>query len=99
MLSKNNKAVKTAHEKGYKVKKTGQVFNPEGKEILINYSYRYPRFNISLNGEPYPVKVHRLQAYQKFGDKLFGDGIEARHLNGDKRDQLLSFLFPLPLHH
>ena len=32
------------------------------------------------------VYVHRLQAYQEFGDAIFDKGIEVRHLNGDSFD-------------
>jgi len=32
------------------------------------------------------VPFHRIQAYQKFGDKMFEDGIEVRHLNGNRLD-------------
>lgn len=30
--------------------------------------------------------IHRLQAYQKFGDKIYEKGIVVRHLNGDRYD-------------
>lgn len=30
--------------------------------------------------------IHRLQAYQKFGDKIYEDGIVVRYLNGDRYD-------------
>ena len=32
------------------------------------------------------VKVHRLMAYQKFGDAIFKNGIQVRHLNGNSQD-------------
>jgi hypothetical protein len=32
------------------------------------------------------VYVHRLQAYQKFGDVIFRPGMETRHLNNDNSD-------------
>ena len=35
------------------------------------------------------VPVHRLQAYQRFGEAIFEDGVEVRHLNGDALDNSL----------
>jgi hypothetical protein len=32
------------------------------------------------------VSVHRLQAYQKHGDEIFGENIHVRHLNGNPLD-------------
>lgn len=32
------------------------------------------------------IKCHRLQAYQKYGDMLYGEGMMVRHLNGDSLD-------------
>ena len=42
-------------------------------------------FAIRCDGEKYPqnVPVHRLQAYQKFGDKIFESGTVVRHLDGN----------------
>lgn len=62
------------------------------------YSFTGNRLNPFLSGDGYPtvsihyasrrikVFVHRLAAYQKFGDALFAPGIEVRHLNSDKLD-------------
>ena len=30
------------------------------------------------------VSAHRLAAYQKFGDLIYKDGIECRHVDGNK---------------
>lgn len=44
----------------------------------------YFSFNIRVNGsKPTRSFVHRLQAFQKFGDKTFDKGLVIRHLNGD----------------
>lgn len=32
------------------------------------------------------VLVHRFKAYKLYGNRLFEDGIQVRHLNGDKLD-------------
>ena len=73
-----------AHSKGYKVTKEGKVIGVKGDELKLNNHEGYYRFNFrDLNGKATSVKVHRLQAYQKFGDKMFEEGILVRHLDGD----------------
>lgn len=42
--------------------------------------------NFRYNNILYRVTVHQLQAFQKFGDKLFENGIVVRHLNGKSDD-------------
>ena len=32
------------------------------------------------------LSCHRLQAYQKYGDKIYEDGVEVRHNNGESLD-------------
>jgi len=87
-LSRLNRAVKEAYSRGYSVTKDGDVKSPSGdtREVNLDTSGR-ERFSILLSDDRYVnVMVHKLQAYQKFGDELFEDGIQVRHLNGDKRD-------------
>ena len=73
-----------AVKKGYKVTEDGKLISPTGKElsgIVDNRGYR--TFNILRN---FPVAVHRLMGYQKFGEKVFDPKLEIRHLNGNKLD-------------
>jgi hypothetical protein len=73
-----------AHSKGYEVTKEGKVIGVLGNELKLNNHDGYYRFNFrNLNGQSTYVKVHRLQAYQKFGDKMFKEGILVRHLDGN----------------
>lgn len=73
-----------AHSKGYEVTKEGKVIGVKGNELKLNNHEGYYRFNFrDLNGKATSVKVHRLQAYQKFGDEMFVEGIMVRHLDGD----------------
>ena len=81
-LSKSNLALIEGFRKGYRVENS-EIFNHLHKKInfwLDNDGYAAIKiFN-------YPVKVHRLVAYQKFGNAIFEKGIQVRHLNGDKLD-------------
>ncbi len=69
-------------KKGYIVSEDGIFYNPK-KEIL-NYTINgYISTCIRVNGHKINVKAHRLQAYQKYGDKLYEPGILVRHLDGN----------------
>lgn len=73
-----------AHSKGYKVTKEGKVIGIKGDELKLNNYKGYYRFNFrNLTNTVSYVSVHRLQAYQKFGDKMFEEGILVRHLDGN----------------
>jgi len=85
-LTKNERALVRAKEKGYKVTKSGEVLSPSGKKRKLSVHDGYYRFNIGFGDESYPVRVHRLQAYQKFGDKYLKSDLQARHLDGDSKN-------------
>jgi hypothetical protein len=46
----------------------------------------YPRFNIKIKGKQISVAVHRLKAYFLYGDLIFREDYEVRHLNGIRAD-------------
>lgn len=76
-----------AYDRGYRVTKDGYFLNPKGKVIGNNIDSRgYKQTGIIINKKYKSLYTHRLQAYQKFGDKLFKNGIVVRHLNGNKLD-------------
>ena len=85
-LSKNNLALIEVCQKGYEVI-NGEILNHLNKKInFILTKKGYPIISVSIWNTRYPVKVHRLVAYQKFGNAVFEKGIEVRHLNGNKLD-------------
>ena len=80
--------IQIASEKGYYVTKEGDVYF-NNRQRSLNFkskNRRYYCFNVKINGKATRIEVHRLQAYQKFGDKIFNKGIVVRHLNGDSTD-------------
>lgn len=87
ILSKSNLILIYASKKGYKVI-GNKVYSHRDKELkLLILPDGYPTISVSISNEKrYPVKIHRLVAYQKFGDALFKKGIQVRHLNGNKLD-------------
>jgi len=88
--SKTFKAVKIAFQKGYRVIK-GQVFSSKGKirtlALKNTRTHRYFSFTCVVEGQSYPILVHQLVAYQKFGEKLF-ESETVRHLDGDCRNNM-----------
>lgn len=83
----NRDIVLEAYERGYRLDKNGNLFNPNGDRIYGYVSHKgYVLFGIRINNISKNLPVHRLQAYQKFRDKIFEPGIVVRHLNNNKED-------------
>lgn len=78
MFSKNEKI---AISKGYTITQDGDILSPYGK--IEGCAYKgYKTFKLSIGGRKYiNIRVHRLQAYQKYGEKIYEKGIEVRHLD------------------
>lgn len=83
-LSKTDKFVIAAYNAGYRVDSVGNVVrNGIVKRIYIpNRKYKYARFTMYFNKERRGVMVHKLCAYQKFGNALFENQC-VRHLDGN----------------
>ena len=89
-MSKYKDNIKIASSKGYHVDYQGNVFY-QGKirKCQLKNSQSgipYYKFNIRFNGQISCVKVHQLQAYQKYGDEIFKQDMVVRHLNGNSLD-------------
>ena len=92
-MNKSEYVLRLAHDKGYKCDDMGVVTSAMGNILtpMINKEgYKVisicTKTHKDINHSSYPLKVHRLQAYQKFGDKIFDKGIQVRHLNNIKND-------------
>ncbi len=87
-MSKGNEVTKLAHLKGYRVQDDGTVIGLNGNirslTLAGRQECRYSVFNTNLGSHGnFPVRVHRLAAYQKFGEAVFQPGIVVRHLDGN----------------
>lgn len=84
MYSKLNNAIIYAFNKGYRVTEEGNAINPNGKIIKGSITKKgYKKFNIRLqNRDTMPVFLHKLCAYQKFGDIVFAADC-VRHIDGN----------------
>ena len=83
---KFNRNEEKAYNKGYRVKGE-KVVGKKVDSIKLNYDrHNYPNFKIRHEGKLVKVYVHRLAAYQKFGDAIYKKGMQVRHLNGNPSD-------------
>lgn len=84
-MNKQEEIIRLSKDKGYYVDKEGRLFNSSGKELSLNKNNNgngYLSFNIRVNGsKPTRSFIHKLQAYQKFGEEIFKEGIVVRHLD------------------
>lgn len=90
--SKAIDCIKFAADNGYHVTKDGTVLGMKGSPLTTSVKKGYLQFGVypepRRNGKQHKVwvAVHRLQAFQKFGEDAFQEGIVTRHLNGVKTD-------------
>lgn len=74
---------KIAVEKGYVIDESGFVYNSKGKLVNGTIRNKYKCICFKINGKDKKIPFHRLQAYQKFGDEIYKDDIEIRHLDNN----------------
>lgn len=93
--SKARQATRLAYRRGYRVSPSGEVVSPTGTIRKLNlshnkercYAHRYWQFGIrNGEGKNNNVLVHKLVAYQKFGEAAYMAAECVRHLNGDAQD-------------
>jgi len=88
MLSKKNQTIIEACRQGYKVVDS-IVYAPDGNEIATHLDNRgYMHCSLGNRPNRVSIAVHRIVAYQKFGDKLFKPGLQVRHLGNNKLNNL-----------
>jgi len=76
-----------AYRRGYRVTADGIVLSPSGRRRKTDLDTGgYPRFSVAFADGIRTINVHRLLAYQKYGEQIFESGLEVRHENGDKAD-------------
>lgn len=88
-LSKSNYFVKEIIKKGYRVI-DNKLYNPKGKRLSLHMHKNYYMHNFSLNKEKCTLGIHKIVAFQKFGDKMFKKNIVIRHLNSNSFDNSIN---------
>lgn len=88
MKNKNTIAILDANKKGYRVI-NGKVFYNEREVSVSIKKSGYYYFSIRMeSGDRRNIMVHRLVAYQKFGNKMFNKHIQVRHFDGNCTNNL-----------
>ena len=70
-----------AKEKGYHVDGNGNVFSIKKKIALRKTKQNRYQFTIRYYGERVTILVSKFIGYLKFGDEIFKEGVEIRHLD------------------
>lgn len=83
MFSHNEEIAK---KRGYRVDKNGNAFNKANKKVGTCSHDGYFYFAFRVNGEIKKVYIHRMQAFQKYGKRIYENGILIRHLNNNHTD-------------
>jgi hypothetical protein len=76
-----------AYSKGYRVDELGFPVSFSGTSLKPDKMHDgYLRIKASNGLVRFNVMIHRLQAYQKYGNLIYAEGVEVRHMNGNKFD-------------
>lgn len=75
-----------AFNRGYRVTEEGVLLNPRGVRVGVPSSEGYITTQIRVDKRRVQFRCHRLQAYQKYGEMLYEEGIVTRHLDGDREN-------------
>lgn len=73
-----------AVERGYSITPQGELINPRGKVVrgkIDGWGYRHTV--LKRDGRSKTLRFHRLQAYTKFGEAIYTQGLETRHLDSN----------------
>jgi len=86
-LSKNNQSILQALNKGYVIDKLGNV-SYRGrvlKPCYNNMGYIIFSVRVFIDGKKYSANAsyHKMQAYQKYGNITFNEGVCVRHKDGN----------------
>jgi len=86
-----NRNEELASSMGYYVDKDGFAFSKNKRRVGTRSIKPYYYLGIRINkSKIIKVYIHRLQAYQKYGNGIYINGIVVRHLNGNSLDNSIS---------
>lgn len=85
--SQSDRGILEAFDQGYTVNESGELISPSGsisKLSLSSNGYLSRKIWVEALQKRVQFSFHRFVAYCKFGNCLFEDGIQVRHLDGNK---------------
>ena len=74
----------------YTISDDGVLKNRNGKIVGSKNRQGYEKIQIRLGGKAKDIFTHRIQAFKKYGRKMYDKGIQVRHLNDIKTDNRAS---------
>src|SRR5262245_6634360 len=80
---------RVAYQKGYRVSECGTVVMGIRGPMHPRNQEGYFRFKVNVGGTDVSCPVHRLQAFQKYGDQIYAPGLAVRHKNNNSLDNSL----------
>lgn len=93
-MSLSNQAVRIAYEAGYRIVR-GKIISPKGKTLKGRIEDGYVKFGIRLpvsftrgKRKCKSIKVHKMVAYQKYGEKSLESNVVIRHRDNDSLNNL-----------
>lgn len=97
-LEKNQsrKAEKIVYEKGYRII-NGEVLNTATNKFIKSYTHKgYKNFNATIikgSNKQTHIMVHRLLAYQVYGELIYNDLIYVKHKDGNTLNNIENNIF------
>ncbi len=88
-MSKLHDIIRKLSADGWGVTDCGHLVKPDLtlRDTPVKYAKGsrpdYLKFNVKHEGCSYPVLLHKLAAYQKYGEAAFEEGIVVRHLDNN----------------
>lgn len=88
-MKKDKKFFEYVRGLGYRIETDGRIIGSRGLVIRGSLNHDGYRYFAATHPEgrhhsPLKIMVHRMQAYQKYGDKIFEVGFVVRHKGDDK---------------
>lgn len=74
----------------YTINDDGILKNRKGEIVGSKNRQGYEKIQIRLGGKSKDIFTHRIQAFKKYGRKMYDKGIQVRHLNDIKTDNRAS---------
>jgi len=93
-MSRANRAIIEAFQKGYRCDDDGTIIKPDGSRQRAGISaLGYRRFGYCMNGKIVSLLVHRFVMFCRVGDRLFTKGLCVLHKNDIKDDNSVKNLY------
>lgn len=93
-MSRANRAIIDAFQKGYRCDDDGTIIKPDGSRQIAGVSaLGYPRFGYLMNGKKTSLLAHRFVMFCRVGDRLFTKGLCVLHKNDIGTDNSVKNLY------